>query len=460
MKQFFLILSILFCVQLSAEETVIQGKFPGFDQKVLKVGYYDDYITNQKVFVAETQIKNGEYRLSLELKSSRQLILKVEDKENTFFAEAGKVYNLNLSYDEETNRGKAFDKSINLNFSFPQPTEMNQLIKKFNQDYSAFFQDNIKKFATNTAKEKVEQFVDEQSAVKAYQENEFVKNYVTYVLANLEDINKKPKDKLFEKYLKGKEILYTNKEYMNFFKQLYQKDFERLTLSKWGAEILKAISIDEDLNKTLKQIKESKGFERDELAELYLIYGLFDTYYRNTVNPKSNLKMLKMLSENASNAANKKIAANAIEALKRLDKDQMAPAFELKNENGMLVKLSDFKGKPIYLNFWADWSVPSLRQMSVMQKLHEKYGEDIHFISINLDENPDKMKEFIRLKNLNWTFLHYGNDFELREKYNVRTVPTYFLIDADGKFIQTNAPAPTEVEQKLFEIGKEKEIRD
>jgi thiol-disulfide isomerase/thioredoxin len=164
--------------------------------------------------------------------------------------------------------------------------------------------------------------------------------------------------------------------------------------------------------------------------------------------------MLELLSKNASNAENKKIAANAIELLQRYGKNQMAPAFELKNEDGMLVKLSDFKGKPIYLNFWADWSVPSLRQMSVMQKLHEKYGEDIHFISINLDEDSKKMNEFIQLKNLKWTFLHYGNDYEVREKYDVRTVPTYFLIDAEGKFIQTNAQGPTEVERRLYEIGK------
>jgi thiol-disulfide isomerase/thioredoxin len=454
MKIFLTFLSILFAFQLAAAETVIQGKFPGFDQKVLKVGYYSDYITNKKVFVAETQIENGQYRLSLNLENDRQLILKVEDKESTFFAEAGMVYNLNLSYDEEANRGRAFDKSIDLNFSFPQPTDMNQLIKKFNQEYSAFFQANIKKFATKNAKQEVEKFVAEQSAKESYSKNDFVKNYVTYVLANLEDINNTPKDKLFNRYLKNKEILYLNKEYMNFFKQLYQKDFERLTLSKSGAEILKAIVMEEDLKKTLEQIKASKGIERDELAELYLLYGLFDTYHRQTVNPKSNLKMLELLSKNASNAENKKIAANAIELLQRYGKNQMAPAFELKNEDGMLVKLSDFKGKPIYLNFWADWSVPSLRQMSVMQKLHEKYGEDIHFISINLDEDSKKMNEFIQLKNLKWTFLHYGNDYEVREKYDVRTVPTYFLIDAEGKFIQTNAQGPTEVERRLYEIGK------
>ena len=164
--------------------------------------------------------------------------------------------------------------------------------------------------------------------------------------------------------------------------------------------------------------------------------------------------MLELLSKNGSTPSIQLTAKNVIESLKKFDNNGMAANFELKDENGMLVKLTDFKGKPIYLNFWADWSIPSLRQLSVMQKLHEKYGEKIHFVSINLDEDPTKMNDYLKLKNFKWTFLHYGNDYEVREKYNVRTVPSYFLIDENGKFIQLNAPNPTEVERKLYEISK------
>lgn len=452
MRLFLLSFILLLSSKCFALKTVIQGNFEGFNQKTLKLGYFEDYITNTKVFVSETQIKEGKYHLVIDLTTNRQLILKVEDKETTFFAEAGQVYNINLSYDEEKNRGNAFDKQLDLVFSFPQPDEMNQLIKTFNKNYSDFFRANIQKFATKSAQEEVKKFIEEQSSIEAFQKNEFVKNYVNYALANLADINNTPKEKLYKRYLEGKEILYHNKEYMNFFKQLYQKDFERLTLSKSGAEILKAIVLEEDLIKTLSQIKQNKKIGQDELAELYLIYGLFETYYRNTVNPKSNLKMLKLLSENSTNEANKKIAKNAIESLQKFDQNQQAPDFALKNNAGQLTRLSDFKGKPIYLNFWADWSVPSLRQMSVMQKLFEKYGEDIHFISINLDEDPKQMNDFISLKKLKWTFLHYGNDYEIREKYNVRTVPTYFLIDEEGRFIQTDAQDPTEIERRLYNI--------
>jgi len=447
-------LLIIISAQAFAAETVIQGKSTHFEGKTIRLAYFEDYITLKKAHLDETQIADKKYHFTIDLEKSKQLVLKVEDKEATFFAEGGNVYNLNLSYDEEKNRGRAFDKVLDLQFSFPQASEMNQLIKKFNQDYSAFFRANIKKFATKTATKEVKQFIAEQSEIKAYKSHPFVSNYVTYVLANLEDINHTSEDKLFEKYLKNKEVLHENKEYMNFFKQLYQKDFERLSLSKSGAEILKAIMLEESLSKTIDLIKKDKGFEQNELAELYLIYGLFETYHLKTVSPKSNLKMLELLSKNGSTPSIQLTAKNVIESLKKFDNNGMAANFELKDENGMLVKLTDFKDKPIYLNFWADWSIPSLRQLSVMQKLHEKYGEKIHFVSINLDEDPSKMNDYLKLKNFKWTFLHYGNDYEVREKYNVRTVPSYFLIDENGKFIQVNAPDPTEVERRLYEISK------
>ena len=114
--------------------------------------------------------------------------------------------------------------------------------------------------------------------------------------------------------------------------------------------------------------------------------------------------------------------------------------------------MKDLKGRPVYLNFWANWSIPSLRQLKVLQKLEEKYGDKIHFVSINLDEDASIFKNTKAKNNYRWTFLHYGDDFELREKYDVRTVPTYYLIDAAGKIIKANASGPTEIERTLYDL--------
>ena len=81
-----LVLSILFSLHLIADETVIQGKIKGFDSKTIKVGVYQDYITNEKEWLTETVIQNGSFKLTFDLAAIEQIILKIEDKETSLFA--------------------------------------------------------------------------------------------------------------------------------------------------------------------------------------------------------------------------------------------------------------------------------------------------------------------------------------------------------------------------------------
>jgi thiol-disulfide isomerase/thioredoxin len=452
MKTLSLSFLLLFYMFSQAAETVIQGSIEGFENRSINVLTIEDYITSTKKELAENKIEGSKFRLTFDLENTQQLFLKIEDKQTSLFVEAGKVYNLSLSYNEEKNRGQAYNKVLDLEMSFPQPQELNQLIKKFNQDYQNFFADNYQKFIAKNAQKEIEAFIKTQKSKEVYKSNPYAEQYVRYALANLEDINRAPEDKLFNQYLKNQPILYEQKEYMNFFLQFYKEDFGQFCITKEGAELLRAIMFKKDLAQTVSLIQKFKQIENKSLAELYLINGLYEVYHDKTVEQESNLAMLEQLSEKASNKENQVIAKNVIKKLRLFGKDEMAPEFSLINHQGDTVSLVDFRGKPVYLNFWANWSIPSLRQLSVMKKLQENYGEKIHFVSVNVDEESEVMKSIKEEKNYNWTFLHYGNDFEIREKYEVKAVPSYYLIDSKGKMMQTFAPGPTEIEKKLYNL--------
>ena len=234
----------------------------------------------------------------------------------------------------------------------------------------------------------------------------------------------------------------------------YKKDFEQFILTKNGAEVLSAIMIQNDLKKTLDLIKRHREIENQAFSELYLIYGLFDVYYQKAVEQESSLSLLYQLSNDASNEANKQTAKSVLGYLEKYNTSKKAPEFALYSNKGQLLSLHDFQGKPIYMGFWADWSIPSLRELKVMKVLEEEYGDKIHFISINVDENVEKMKSTINSNSFSWTFLHYGNDYEIKEKYQVKTIPSYFLIDEKGNFIQAMADGPTTIERRLVELVK------
>ena len=127
--------------------------------------------------------------------------------------------------------------------------------------------------------------------------------------------------------------------------------------------------------------------------------------------------------------------------LRKAIKEQMievtAPKFTLRDLNGNIVSLSDYKGKIILLDFWATWCGPCVGSFPGMQKLQDRYKDDesIKFLFIDTMEKGDnviqKVQEFIAKKN--YTF-HVLLDMEetATSRYKVLGIPTKFVIDPMG----------------------------
>ena len=117
----------------------------------------------------------------------------------------------------------------------------------------------------------------------------------------------------------------------------------------------------------------------------------------------------------------------------------VAAHFNLKNPSGKELSLEDFKGKIIYLDFWASWCGPCIKSMPKIKQLYEKYGAHPQFeiVGISIDfERKDWEKALNRL-NLPWVNLHVTKDLyaEIRKAYRLETIPKTYLIDKSGKII-------------------------
>ena len=127
-----------------------------------------------------------------------------------------------------------------------------------------------------------------------------------------------------------------------------------------------------------------------------------------------------------------------IETLKDEIKDLPANDFELLDLNGEKVKLSDFKGKTIILDFWATWCGPCLKSFPGMQKAVEKYSSDpkVKFLFVNTWERVEDKKQnaadFIGDNGYSFHVL-MDDQNEVVEKYSVRGIPTKFIIDKNQK---------------------------
>ena len=116
---------------------------------------------------------------------------------------------------------------------------------------------------------------------------------------------------------------------------------------------------------------------------------------------------------------------------------QAAPAFELPGRTGA-VRLSDFKGKTVYLDFWASWCGPCKQSFPWMNDMQARYGsKGLQVVGINLDQKRGDAQAF-----LNGTPASFEVAFDdagkIPQGYAIKGMPTSLLIGPDGKVLMVH----------------------
>ncbi len=114
---------------------------------------------------------------------------------------------------------------------------------------------------------------------------------------------------------------------------------------------------------------------------------------------------------------------------------KIAPDFALPDLQGKMYKLSDYKGKIVFINFWATWCKPCEEEMASMQVMYEalrKQYPDFELWAVSIDKGaPDIVKSFVRKYELTFPILHDRNG-KIKEIYKTTGVPETFIIDQNG----------------------------
>ena len=109
-----------------------------------------------------------------------------------------------------------------------------------------------------------------------------------------------------------------------------------------------------------------------------------------------------------------------------------APDVVLKYESGQTINLSDYKGKVVFLNFWATWCLPCVKEMPEMQTMNATFKDrKFQMLAVSVDLSWDKVNSFYKQHNLELpTFLDPGH--QVTNTFKVYKFPETFIIDANG----------------------------
>ncbi|NSW91615.1 MAG: TlpA family protein disulfide reductase [Firmicutes bacterium] len=140
-----------------------------------------------------------------------------------------------------------------------------------------------------------------------------------------------------------------------------------------------------------------------------------------------------------------------------VDKEEKiaAPDFELEDLEGNKVKLSEYKGKIVILNFWALWCPYCIKEMPDLDRVNKKLleGDDAVILTVNLQDSIDKVKDYIRENGFSIPVL-MDTDGNVGNMYNVTGIPITYIIDKEGAFYgyipgATNEKALLEIIEKI-----------
>jgi|GEM_PF-421072 len=151
---------------------------------------------------------------------------------------------------------------------------------------------------------------------------------------------------------------------------------------------------------------------------------------------------------------NNKILDSLVYEGKKFNPGQPAMDFTFTTIEGRQMKLSDLKGKVVYMDFWASWCGPCRGEMPHAKTIKEHFRDkDVVFLYVSIDENEAAWKrgiESMSISGIHTRTPGWGGD--IATLYQIRSVPAYFLIDKKGNFVNKKTPRPSQSAELIRQI--------
>lgn len=469
MRNFFFFILINISSLLSAS-TVISGVAPDYAGVTIDLLTYSNQISYSEKKLNSCKVAdNGTFSFTVETDQPIMVFAHTGVYLLYLFVEPGTKYTVQLpprteKKPEEKLNPYFEEKQVHLfvkecfkdNKPVSLQTELNFYIRSFDDYYGPY----MAKYAMNVATQRQE--ADRDSSIykikSLFTDNDsrFYNDYKNYKIGFLQFMSLQNKSRgISSLYFSNKPILYNNPAYTELFNQVFDKYFLYFGRTTKGKVIYDNINGKRSYSELKKTLSSNDVLENDSLNELVILKGLYDGFYGVDFSRGALLTVLDSLVANTKIDIHRQMGLEIREKVTKLLTGYFPPSFQLFDQEDKLKSLDDFKGKYTYIMFCTTQNYACISEFEQLKKLYEKHADKLNIVTILADDNFNESKKFIAGKQLPWTFLHYGNTPEVLKEYDVRALPTYFLIDKEGKMAISPAPSPSE----NFEISFFNELR-
>lgn len=235
---------------------------------------------------------------------------------------------------------------------------------------------------------------------------------------------------------------------------LFSSEYQKLATLK----LFNNIKFDgTDIDFIIAKITRIKAIKSQNLKNLIIQNSIYDV----NIDYANYEKIYQEYLSNTNNQKLKESLTSIYNNIVATQSHKASPQFDYENQKGGKTSLESLKGKYVYIDVWATWCAPCLKEVPSLKKVEEQYqGKNIQFVSISVDNIKDRQKwsNLVNTKQLGGIQLLADMDFnsEFIKAYEIKEIPRFILIDPNGNIINSNAPKPSEI--KLIDLFNELKI--
>ena len=455
---------------LSAEgETVrITGRSTEYAGDSLVFRKYANMITfGERELAACIAGDSGDFECSFELDGTRLIFTHLGTYNCYMYAEPGMVYEIRLPRKKQkslADEANPFyeETSVHLSVKVTGTTdgtavpgkdqELNFLIHAFNDYFYPYYY----KFTVNAYNDKIDpkelkDAVDNIQTPFEDVRSPFFSAYMEYRIGLLNHYgNQVSSQRIMEDYFLHEPVLYHNPAYMELFNEIFNDFFNQFNIKYPNRNLPAILNRDKDYSRLNEILIRDAGIRNDSLRELILLKGFYEGFYDQQNIPSSMLQLLDSLRMHTSIDLHREMVADIMLLITRLLPGHPSPDFALYDHDSTLVRLSDFSGHYVYLNFCNSFSYYCIKEYEYLKILRQRLQDRLTILTILVDDSFQSMRDLVRNNPYPWTFLHFSNQPGVIDDYDVQTYPSYFLIGPEGKLILSPAPSPAENFEATF----------
>jgi hypothetical protein len=251
----------------------------------------------------------------------------------------------------------------------------------------------------------------------------------------------------------GPEVMEWHPGFVELFRIMFKDFIFYYSETPEGQGIRSLINRTQDFRQARELVLKHPAVWSDTLAEMILLQEFSELFYRGDYHKEALLIMLDSMAHDPISPDFGIYASQLNKKLSSLVTGNKPPPISLKDLEGRLYSLEDFKGKYTYLFFGTPDHYGCMMEYPFLQSFTEKHAAYLNVVTIMASDDRGELEEFMTRNGYGWKALHYEYQPGVLTDYQVRAYPTAYLIDREGILLLSPAILPTDgFEQQLFRI--------